>query len=65
MTTKKFYTVQQFVEYIGSDIFNAAAVYDQIKNGKIPVQKLGTKILIPTKWVEEFVNGAKYEKVDN
>jgi len=62
---KKFYTVQQFCDYVGSDVFTPAAIYDQINNGKIPVQHLGTKILIPTSWVEEFVNGAKYKKVAN
>lgn len=62
MQTKKFYTVQQFVEYVGEDLFTPAAVYEHIKNGNIPVQQLGSKILIPTAWVEEFVNGAKPKK---
>lgn len=62
MTNKKFFTVQQFVDYVGSDVFTPAAVYDQVKNGNIPVQQLGSKILIPTSWVEEFVNGAKPKK---
>lgn len=62
MKAKKFYTVQQFCEYIGSDVFTPAAVYDQIKSGNIPIQQLGSKILIPTQWVEDFVNGAKPKK---
>ncbi|MBO5404039.1 MAG: hypothetical protein J5987_03240 [Phascolarctobacterium sp.] len=65
MQTKKFFTVQQFCKYVGEDIFTAAAVYEQIKNGNIPVQQLGSKILIPTAWVEDFVNGAKCKKVAN
>ena len=65
MNTKKFFTVQQFVEYIGEDVFTPAAVYEQIKNGNIPIQQLGSKILIPTSWIEEFVNGARCKKVAN
>lgn len=65
MQTKKFFTVQQFCEYIGSDVFTPAAVYDQVKNGNIPIQQLGSKILIPATWVENFVNGAKCKKVSN
>ena len=65
MTTKKFFTVQQFCEYVGSDVFTPAAVYEHVKSGNIPVQQFGSKILIPTSWVEEFVNGAKFKKVAN
>ena len=63
MKTKKFYTIQQFCEYVGGDVFTAATVYAHIKSGNIPVQQLGSKILIPASWVENFVNGAKYKKV--
>lgn len=62
MQNKKFFTVQQFCEYVGNDVFTPAAVYEHIKSGNIPIQQLGSKILIPTSWVEEFVNGAKPKK---
>ena len=65
MQTKPiFYTVIQFLDYIGHCV-SKAAVYQKIANGEIPVQHFGSRKLIPAAWVDNFVNGAKYEKVAN
>lgn len=60
----KYYTVNQFLYYIGNCV-TRAAVYQKIKNGEIPVQHFGSRKLIPAEWVENFVNGAKYERTAN
>lgn len=61
---QKFYSVNQFLDYIGNCV-TKAAVYQKIANGEIPVQHFGSRKLIPATWVDNFVNGAKYEKVAN
>jgi len=46
---KTFYTVDQFVARIDGGV-TKNAVYNLIRQGKIPVQQLGNRILIPATW---------------
>lgn len=51
--TKKFYSIKEV-----SALFSVSksALYDAIYKGKIPCKRLGRRILIPKKYVIEFVN---------
>lgn len=62
--TKKFYTVKQFVEYIGADALSPATIYLMIKRGQVPVVQANKRLLIPADWVYEFCNSASYKVAD-
>lgn len=57
---KTFYTVDQFVARIDGGV-TKNAVYNLIRQGKIPVQQLGNRILIPAIWVNDFCNSCMYK----
>ena len=60
---KRFYTVQQFSNYIGADILSKASIYMMIRRGQVPVVQANKRILIPAKWVYQFCNSADYKLV--
>lgn len=60
---RKFYTVKQFSEYIGTDILSKASIYLMIRRGQVPVVQANKRILIPAKWVYQFCNSADYKLV--
>ena len=60
---KRFYTVQQFSDYIGADILSKASIYMMIRRGQVPVVQANKRILIPAKWVYQFCNSADYKLV--
>ena len=51
---KRFFTVAEFYDVLGHAV-TKTQIYRMIKMGEIPVKKFGTKILISTKWVEDFL----------
>ena len=57
---KNLYTVYQFVERLDGTV-TTNAIYHLIKTGKIPVIHIGSRKLIPAKWVDEFLSSAQYE----
>lgn len=52
----KFITVKQLCDYIGNDVIKPYSIYELIKKKEIPAITLGSKILIPTEWVDEYFN---------
>lgn len=60
---RRFYTVKQFSEYIGTDILSKASIYMMIRRGQVPVVQANKRILIPAKWVHQFCNSAAYKLV--
>ncbi|MGM9533750.1 MAG: helix-turn-helix domain-containing protein [Intestinibacter sp.] len=52
---KNFYSVNELISIIGEGVISKATVYNQIRNGKIPVAYFGCRALIPAYWVEQFV----------
>ena len=56
---RKFYSVNQFYELMGTGTISKASIYLQIKKGEIPVAYFGSKPLIPADWAEEFCKSAK------
>lgn len=60
---KRFYTVQQFSDYIGTDILSKASIYLMIRRGQVPVVQANKRILIPAKWVYQFCDSASYKLV--
>lgn len=52
----RFLTVKQLCEYLGDNVVTPYTIYDLIKKKEIPAITLGTKILIPMAWVEEYFN---------
>lgn len=62
---KKFFTVKQFVEYIGTDALSTATIYLMIKRGQVPVVQANKRLLIPADWVHEFCNSASYKVAGN
>jgi excisionase family DNA binding protein len=64
MAEKRFYTVQEFHDELGG-IITRAQIYTMIKEGEIPVRRIGRKIVMPASWVEEYVNRpCEYVKQD-
>lgn len=59
LDNQRFFTVNQFVEYIGINVISKAQIYSEIKAGRIPVTYIGTKVLIPAKYVIDFCESAK------
>ena len=49
----KFLTINQLLEFLGSNTINRMTIYKQIWAGKIPAKKIGRKFLIPMKWIEK------------
>ena len=60
---KRFYTVKQFSDYIGSDILSKASIYLMIRRGQVPVVQANKRILIPARWVYQYCNSAAYKLV--
>lgn len=52
-----FRTVAEFQGIIGS--VSKAQIYNEIKLGKIPIVRIGTKVLIPQRFIDEFCCSAK------
>ena len=52
----RFITVKQLCDYIGNDVIKPYSIYELIKKKEIPAITLGSKILIPTEWVDEYFN---------
>lgn len=57
-TDKKFYTVEQFINYIGDGTISASSVYRHMKNGEIPHTQIGNRKLIPAHWVHALCGSA-------
>ncbi|MGM9569179.1 MAG: excisionase family DNA-binding protein [Phascolarctobacterium sp.] len=55
----RFITVKQLCDYIGNDAIKPYSIYELIKKKEIPAITLGSKILIPTEWVDEYFNTDK------
>ncbi|MGM9561315.1 MAG: excisionase family DNA-binding protein [Phascolarctobacterium sp.] len=55
-TKPRFITVKQLCDYIGNDVIKPYSIYELIKKKEIPAITLGSKILIPTEWVDEYFN---------
>lgn len=53
--TRRFYTVSQLHDEL-SDVVSKGQLYRMINRGEIPVRKIGTKIVVPADWVENFLN---------
>lgn len=51
---RRFFTVAQLMNYLGKGVISQQQLYRNIREGKIPAKYLGSKILIPAAWVEEF-----------
>ena len=56
---KKFYTVKEIIDIFGEGNISKAAIYNQIKEGKIPAVYIGTRTFIPAQWVNNFLEAAK------
>ena len=55
ITAKRFYTVKEFHEELGG-VITKSMVYKMIDGGEIPVRKIGSKIVIPAEWVNNYIN---------
>lgn len=60
---KRFFSVKQFSDYIGTDILSKASIYMMIRRGQVPVVQANKRILIPAKWVYQFCNSAECKLV--
>lgn len=56
---KNFYTVNEFVDITGKTI-SAPTVYKYIRDNKIPVKIIGSKILIVGSFVDKLVNNPDF-----
>ena len=52
----RFITVKQLCDYIGNDVIKLYFIYKRITTKATPAITLGSKILIPTEWVDEYFN---------
>lgn len=51
---RKYYSVDQFVKFIGEGAVSKPNIYKLIQKGTIPAIYLGRKPLISAEWVKHF-----------
>ena len=56
---RKFFTVNQLIEYLGKGTVTKNTIYTKIRNGEIPATCIGSRKLIPASWVMDFCNAAE------
>ncbi len=49
---KRFWTVKELAKYLG---VSKSLIYDSINKKRIPYRKIGSRILVPTSYVETFM----------
>ncbi len=52
---RKFYTVNEVVALIDNTV-TKAQVYRMIDRNEIPAKRLGSKILVDARWLNDFIN---------
>ena len=52
---RKFYTVNEVVALIDNTV-TKAQVYRMIDRNEIPAKRLGSKILVDVRWLNDFIN---------
>ena len=53
-TERNFYDLSQLRKEVFNDLVSQAAIYQAIREGRIPSVRFGRRILVPASWIKQF-----------